>query len=138
MQKFANNFKEVILLKRYGGNSSSIGTASHIEKHFPTKRTSQTSRRLRSKCVYYCSVSKRCNKLEIACVGPSNELCNGNYKEDKPIRNTIEIGTLVKSSQYGVGMVMNTYNQRFFEVKYHNSNFLKKYTLQEIKQILLK
>ena len=125
-------------MKKYSGNDSPMGTASHIEIHYPRNNHHSPNRKSRKKCIYYHSTSKYCGKLGITCVGPSNVLCKY-YREPTPKKKGIVVGALVNSPQHGIGMVMNitTYESIYFEVKYHKNNIVRKYTLKEIKELLL-
>ena len=125
-------------MKKYTGNNSSIGTASHLELHYSESKPKNPNRRLRKKCIYYHCTSKYCEKLGITCVGPSNALCKY-YREPAPKKKGIVVGSLVNSPQYGVGMIMNItiYDSAYFEVKYHKNNIVRKYSSKEIKDILI-
>lgn len=57
-------------MRRYRGNDSSIGTGTHIEKHYY-----RSSLEEKLKCLYYDNESKKCIKVGIHCVGPSHYMC---------------------------------------------------------------
>lgn len=122
-------------MKKYKQNDSSIGTATHIFKYCYKTNDTKTQKRSRYKCIYYIYKTTICKKLNISCVGPSNSLCK-NYCEKKSIKK-IDVGTLVNSSQYGIGMIINVHNS-VYRVKYNNTNIIRSYWYDEIKKIVLK
>lgn len=87
------------------GNSSSIGTASHLEiyRKCPLKK-GESNKRNRKDCEFFDIHTRFCFKLKITCVGFSNTLCPLHLSDNKKI-NKPKVGTKVWSVQRGVGTV---------------------------------
>ena len=130
-------------MKRYNGNGSSLGTASHLERHYPAN-ASTTTKRSRKKCMHYHHEARWCNDLKVSCVGPSNELCRA-YQEVAPNskvvyhkKNVVCIGSIVSDPNHGIGMIINTCEPDFFEVKFCEKGYVQRYNRREVKKMLLK
>ena len=123
-------------MNRKNGNNSSIGTASHMERHYALPKNITSKRRSRNKCEQYEKETKICRHLGIACVGPSNELCR-KYIEKAVKRSSIEVGSIVNDSRYGVGLVTRQFGVEFYEVRFCQEDILRKYNEKEIKKIIL-
>ena len=123
-------------MKRYSGNNSSLGTASHLELHYPSNSSTAT-RRSRNKCKYYNPESKWCSALKASCVGPSNELCQAYEEATSQKKKDGFVNAIVNDPKEGVGMVVRSFGPGFFEVKYHETGLVRKYTYSELKKILL-
>lgn len=117
-------------MKRYTRNSSSIGTATHIELKFPRSHNEST-KKSRYKCVYYDFAPKECSKTRTLCVGPSNKLCK--YYSEKEKHFSFSEGTLVYDKKLGVGCIIN--NTYPYKIKYVKSNIVKLYSLKEIQKL---
>ena len=127
-------------MNRKNGNNSSIGTASHTEKHFPVAQNTTSTRRSRNKCQQYEKETKMCRSLRITCVGPSNELCKDytEHKKKATKQSVIASGAIVNDPRHGVGMIMREFGTGFYEVRFHRDDTIKKYNREEVKKILLK
>ena len=128
-------------MKRYSGNSSSIGTASHVEKRYQHTTSTSGKRRSKYKCVYYDKATQQCKKLRVGCVGPSNILCR-DYRTPQPNISTPQtqlpcVGTAVSSPDLGVGKIICVQDS-IYTVQYEDGNKIRKYWLREIKHIVSK
>ena len=128
-------------MNRHSGNNSSLGTGSHLEKHFPTRENSENRRRSRNKCANYDSSAKWCRQLGIGCVGPSNPLCK-EYHEPIPLckkktKPHIHVGQIVNDKKHGVGMILAVQGQ-ICTVRFHINNIERKCELKQARKMLLK
>ena len=127
-------------MSNYHRNSSSIGTATHLEQISPPhKNKTSATRKGKHKCIHYNHETKLCELLNIECVGPYHPLCNDYITDNKPqTKMTPQEGTLVNCPTNGVGMVTKVLSANAFEVRFHKSDRIKHYNLSELQSILLK
>ena len=124
-------------MKRHSGNASSIGTSTHPEKHY--NHSTDSTKRSRYKCIHYEAQPRFCRKLEIRCVGPSNQLCTHYAEEDIEPEQEV-VGRLINCPNYGIGMVINMTagkHEPVCTVKFHKSNMERKYFYREIEKFFL-
>ena len=116
-------------------NASSIGTATHTEKHFkPASKDSK--RKTRNKCINYCKETHDCKILKIECVGPSNDFCKHYCEIENSNIKPITVNALVNSFEYGVGMVIEI-NGPVCKIKFHKNNLIRRYWDHEVREMLL-
>lgn len=127
-------------MRRYRGNDSSIGTGTHLEKHY--YRSSIEEKR---KCLYYDDKSKKCIKVGIRCVDPSHYMCT-KYKPKKHLSDRISeekdnyVGMIVVDEIYGVGMIIEEHvnkDRNVYVVKYDKGDLIRRYFLKEIRGKIL-
>lgn len=120
-------------MSNYKNNGSSIGTATHTEKHF--KLNGDSRKKSRHKCQYYEQATQDCIKLRISCVGPSNKLCRYYSENKKTVNNLIGENQFVYHEKYGVGIIIRV-EQSVYEVGYAKDNKKRLYNEREIKELI--
>ena len=125
-------------------NAGLLGTGSHMEYHYQNNKSAASTRRSRSKCIYYSNKTKLCAKLTIGCVGPSNELCKYYCEHGK--RNSVcrqatpshakLINQLVHYKHLGIGIIVAATPEKC-TIKFENSSSLQEYPTKMVMKHLV-
>lgn len=121
------------MIKNRSGNASGIGTATHPIKRF-AKQKKSTQRRSRYRCVFYEPEARYCKKLQISCVGLSNEMCKY-YRTEHLSSSSITEGMFVHDEMLGLGMIISS-KYPVYRVKYVKHNREKLYNHKEIQTLV--
>lgn len=129
-------------MRRYSGNASSIGTGTHLEKHYIHRGSGNSKRQSRYKCKHFCKATGLCGVLGITCVGPSNQLCKNywnkknrgeekNKEQSAKTQNPLGEGVLVYDAKCGLGSIIMA-KTPYYLVEYYADKSVKQYNRDEI------